>query len=640
MESQNNQNNLNEESLPLSENQTEQSCSQKQTAPTILNSEKNTCKNVSEQQQDTEKKNLKSQKRQSTMTEFAKNTNQSQQAEGTTNKRKNESIELLSAPSKKRTSSTRKPQFNFSTPRTRLFDDRPSSNMDVEEVRKEPAKEPFVFCGESSKTIQKSTQAAQASEENSKSTKQSSNHKPPPIVISTGSAAEIRMLANEINNQPRSFLINLKKDKQGTKTVTTENWKDYHNFVDLLKRKHHHFHTYSTEEPQMKFVVYGLPTMQLEELERGLKAENISPVKIVKMTMKQKRHQDHQNYLLYFKGGDQVGEQANLLKTLSSIEYVDGFKVKFDKYRNKHNGPSQCSNCLQFGHGQRGCSREAICFRCSEKHDSKTCPHKLLENNKVSIEKLKCHFCGEKHTAISQACKTRMQIIENWKTKSANGNNRNQNKPAGHQSQIRTQTGQLRSTQQEQQTFERRNKPAFTPRRQQNRNNEALPSTSQAPVPGQNPVTAKLKPQNTPSLQKSSSSLISAQEKQKPWINKRKKRTQKKNKNKKPMPKSKNQNQKQNRQDPVQDVEAMEISTPSTEEDTSIVQAGSQTTSTDVSAQDASSSKQCDQETPESRCMTLLKELLKIIVQNPECMKFVEQAIGSIATNSTNNHGL
>lgn len=632
MDSQNNQTNLNEESFKLFENQNTQS----QTAVTLtnLNNENSTCKNVFEQQKDTEKKNLKSQKRQTTMTEFAKNTNQTQQAEGISNKRKNESIELLSAPSKKRTSASTKPQFHFPTSRIRLFDDEPSNNMNVEEITKEP----FVFCGESSKTIQEnSTQAAQASEENNKSTKPNSNNKPPPIVISSGSAAEIRSLANKVNNQPRSFLINIKKDKQGTKIVTTENWNDYKKLVELLKEKQHRFHTYSIEEPQMKFVVYGLPTMQLEELERGLKAEKISPVKIVKMTMKQKKHEDHQNYLLYFKGGEQEGEQANLLNTLKNIKYVDGFKVKWDKYRNKHNGPSQCSNCLQFGHGQRGCSHEAICFRCSEKHDSKKCPHKLIENNKVSIEKLKCHFCGEKHTAISQACKTRMQIIENWKTKSAKGNN--QNKPAGHQSQVRTQTGQERRTYQEHQKFERRSKPAFTPRRQQNRDNEPLPSTSQAAVPVQNPAPIKPKQQNTLSFQKPSS-FISAQVNQNSWNKQRKKRKQKKNKNKKSKQNSNNQNQKQNRQEPVQDVEVMEISEPSTEDDSLSVQAGSQTTSTDVSTQDASTSKQCDQETPESRCMTLLKELFKIITQNPECMKFVEQAIGSAAKNTTNNHGL
>jgi hypothetical protein len=636
MDSQNNSptKNLNEESSQLSGKQPEQSCSQEQNAVTLtnLNNEKSTCKNVSEQH-DIEKNNLKSQKRQTTMTEFANQANKTQQQnEGTTNKRKNESFELLSAPSKKRQSASRKQQFDFSKTKTKLFDDKPSNDMDVQEVTKEP----FVFCGENSKSTQKypKQNSTQAPEVSSKTTPQYPKHKPPPIVISSGSAAEIRRCTNEVNNQPRSFLIDIKKDKQGTKTVTTENWNDYEKLIAVLKDKKHRFHTYSTEEPQMKFVVYGLPAMELEELEKGFKAEKVSPVKIVKMTMKQKRHNDDQNYLLYFKGGNQEGDQANLMKILKNIKYVDGFKVKWAKYKNKHSGPSQCSKCLQFGHGQRGCNKQPICFRCSEQHDSKECPHKLIENNKVPLEKLKCHFCGEKHTAISLACKTRMQIIEKWKAKSMNGNNRNQNKTAGHHS--KDQTGQQRNIPLTQKKFEQSNKSAYTLQRQQNRNNEPKPSTSRAPFPvNQNPAPVKPKQQNTlpthkPVVQQNS------------WNSQRKK--QRKNRNKKFKQNNNNQRQKQTRPEPDQTVEVMEISTPSTSnevlsEHKSSVNTEKQTASTDVPAQGTSTSSQSDTESPTSRCILLLNELFKIIAQNPECMKYVEQAIGSVAKNTTSKHG-
>jgi len=377
MDSQNNMTpkNLNEESQKLSENQPEQNCSQKQNAVTLTNlnnNEESTCKNVPEQQ-NVEKKILKIKKRQTTMTQFANSANKApEQNGGTTNKRKNESFELLSAPSKKRSSSSRKRQFDFSTAK-KLFDDEPSNDMDVVEITSEP----FVFGEENNKIKQQhpKQKTTLTAGESSKTAQQYPKHKPPPIVISRGSAAEIRRYANEVNNQPRSFLINIKKDKQGTKTVTTESWNDYQKFIDKLKIKKLCFHTYSTEEPQLKFVLYGLPTMELEELEKALKAEKVSPVKIVKMTMKQRRHSDDQNYLLYFKGNNQEGEQANLMKTLENIKSVDGFKVKWDKYKNKRSGPSQCSNCLQFGHGQRGCNRLPTCFTCSEQHDSKTCPH-------------------------------------------------------------------------------------------------------------------------------------------------------------------------------------------------------------------------------------------------------------------------
>jgi len=82
------------------------------------------------------------------MTEFENSTNKTQkQNEGTTNKCKNESFELLSAPNKKRSNSSKKQQFDFSTAK-KLFDDEPSNDMDVVEIT--PA--PFVFGEENNKT--------------------------------------------------------------------------------------------------------------------------------------------------------------------------------------------------------------------------------------------------------------------------------------------------------------------------------------------------------------------------------------------------------------------------------------------------------------------------------------------------------
>jgi hypothetical protein len=380
----------------------------------------------------------------------------------------------------------------------------------------------------------------------------------------------------------------------------------------------------------MKFVVYGLPAMELEELEKALKAEKVSPVKIVKMTMKQRRHSDHQNYLLYFKGGNEEGEHANLMKTLKNIKCVDGFKVKWDKYKNKRSGPSQCSKCLQFGHGQRGCNKQLVCFRCSEQHDSRTCPHISQEDNKVPLEKLKCHFCGEKHTAISQVCKTRLQIIEKWKAKSMNGNSRNQNKPAGHHSQ--DQTGQRRNIHPTPRAFERSNKSAhFAPQTQQNRNH--VPTTSRAPIPvNQNSAPVKSKQQNTNTL----STNKPVQRKQISANNQRKK--QRRNKNKKT--KRNNKNKQQNQNQVVQEMETEVISSPilneAIAESSSNGNAEQQTSTIDVPAQNTSN--QSDSEASTSRCMVLLKELFKIIAQNPECLNFVQQAIGSIAKNNTSNH--
>ena len=484
---------------------------------------------------------------------------------------------------------------------------------------------PHDLCGENSKaTEQQARQERTSSFTGGKSESTQQDSKPPPVYISTGSGIEIRDLTNEINNQPRSFLVNVKKDKQKTKVVTTESWDDYNKLINLLTHKQHHFHTYSSQESQLKFVLYGLPEMQINEVEKELQAVKIIPAKIVKMTMKQKSHEkdDDQNYLLYFKKENQIDRKGNMLETLRNVNYVNGFKVRWADYKIKRNGPSQCSRCLQFGHAQRSCHKQHICFRCSEKHDSNNC-HYRGTNNKVPLEKLKCHYCNEKHTAFSLVCKVRLQIIEKWKAKSRSGNNRDQNKPTGHQSQFQAEQ-RKNNPPPAQKSFKQSNKPATTPQMQQNRNNELKPTTA-----------GKTNQQNVPSTQKPA-----AQQN----LSKNQRKRQRKNNKNRPKQNNNNQHLTQNRQETNQDVDAMNTSTSSStnevmSENTSSVNTEKHTSSTDVPAQCPSTSKSAA-ESLKAKIMHLLSELIKFVTQNPESMEYFQQTIGSVAKNTTSNHVL
>lgn len=429
-------------------------------------------------------------------------------------------------------------------------------------------------------------------------TTQRKGRKPPPIFISSGSALEIRRCTNEINKQPGSFLIDIKKDKQGTKKVTAESWTDHEKLILLLKSKQHRFHThYSSEEPQTRIVIYGLPEMETEELQRTLKAKNITPARIVQMRMKHKKHKDDQNYLLYFSG-----LEGNLLQNFQRIKCIGGFKVQWAKYINQRTGPSQCSNCLQFGHGQRGCNKPAICFRCSEEHNSKTCPHLSKESNKVPLEKLKCHFCEKNHTAISQNCNVRLQIIEKWKAKSARGNNKN--KRTVHQS-----TGQQ----------EERVHPTTKPLQQSNR---FVPN---APKPQQKRVTVPTKSKiSRPPQQKPATTV-----QQKTTVQGKQNNTAKKTKTQKS-----NNDSKQTRK-------AAEAVTQEKQAIRSTATSGVSASAHPENQNTSSSGVMPEKgETSTSRCMLLLTELFKIIAENPECLKDVQQAIGSFAQNSTLQYGL
>jgi hypothetical protein len=239
--------------------------------------------------------------------------------------------------------------------------------------------------------------------------------KPPPIVISTGSALEIRTIANNINKTPGSSTI--EKGLKGILKVYMQNWPDHDALIKLLDDKMHKFYTYAKREaPQLKFVLYGLPDLQTEEISNALAAIKITPVKIAKMTMKRRQHSDDQNYLLYFPSEQRKGEQDRLLSLLQNIKCLVGFKVKWAKYESKRNGPAQCSKCLLFGHAESGCFREPTCFRCAGNHHSKECPM-VNEDNRVPEKDLKCFFCQGQHTAIFQNCKARLQKIAEWNEK-------------------------------------------------------------------------------------------------------------------------------------------------------------------------------------------------------------------------------
>ena len=578
----------NEESLQkLSENQNN---SQKSISATNLNKEDFTNK-----QHDIEIENLKVPMKQPTIQQFLN--------QPTTAKRLR-AVEdpILSAPSKKKASESRMKRnkndvFNFDSARKALFSESTDNRI-------------VFFTGVNDELEQN----------HDETTPQKS--KPPPIHITSGSGLEIKRLTNEINNQPNSFLINTKKDRSRTKVVTTENWKDYERFIKLLKDKQHYFHTYSEQEPQLKFVLYGLPEMEIEDLERELQIENITPIRIVRMSMRQKMHKndDNQNYLLYFK----KIQGGNFLQSLKKIERVYGFKVRWDIYRTKHNGPTQCSKCLQFGHGQRGCNKPLNCFRCSEQHDSKTCPYISKENNKVPNERLKCFFCKEKHTAFSPDCNIRKQIIEKWKARSSNGNNRDQNKTSGEHSQ--NASSQRRFTPQTPRETERSNRSVpFTPR-QQWRDNAPMPTTSTAQTPvHQNPKPVDPKSQNKNPLPNHKPSNQGKSNHHNNQQNNNKNKKGKKGKGK-----GQNipvENKKPNVNQVVDDMEIEVFNTPT------------QITN-EIIVEPSTSQNENDSVNLTSRCMPFIMEMIKQMEKNdPKALEEFFQTIGYAKIN-TNNHGL
>lgn len=588
----------------------------------LINSDEATC-SINIQPKDNEMENLmcktpaKTPMSQTKLTDFLGQSNNSQKR-STTKSNKRKSSDVVSAPSKKRTSisKVKLQPFDFTTAKTKLFPDKSTNDVETKKFEKTT---PLFNFGESSKsalhypkspTIVNNSVADKV--DKIPQSQQYLRCRPPPIVINGGSLEDIKRIAREINNQPNSFSYIIMKDKRATKKVTVNDWEDYEKLLQKLKDKQYQFHTYSKKlEPQMKFVLYGLPVMETTQLNEALKAVNITPAKIVRMTMKRRRHSDDQNYLLYFQSGFRKGEQNNFLKTLTNIKFVDECRVRWAKYESKRNGPSQCSRCLQFGHGERGCYKLPICFRCSEQHESKSCIHISKEINKVPAEKLKCHFCGEQHTAVNQKCNVRMQIIEKWTEKSKI--NPNQKKTVQHPMQSAAAT-----------------QKSSTVTKKTTAVNSAQPSRIPTPFISKNQHTSEQKAQKPISMGEPSTST---------------KRQQKKKKKKKNQ-KAKRPNSDGNiKQQPTTSVDSAVNSPPTAraEKDPIIKPSTSEIIveeTTTTSCMEIPTISIEETESTRSKFFELVNEMFKLIQINPELMKLFQQTFGSAAKDINNNYGL
>lgn len=167
--------------------------------------------------------------------------------------------------------------------------------------------------------------------------------------------------------------------------------------------------TYTPKQDRyVKFCMYGLWEMPINQLSAELSSKNISPVLIKQLALKEKRYDGEAIYLLYFKRSQNIR-----LADLRNITGLFNVVTRFQYYKNKEKEPTQCSNCQQFGHGTQNCFRPAACVRCAGAHKSKECIHLPVAEDaewKIPDDKVKCVLCNEKHTANYRQCKARKSL--------------------------------------------------------------------------------------------------------------------------------------------------------------------------------------------------------------------------------------
>lgn len=162
--------------------------------------------------------------------------------------------------------------------------------------------------------------------------------------------------------------------------------------------------------PFKKFraVLSGMDVFSTEELTVMIQeAVGVTPICITSTNSKY-----NPIYFVDFKA-----DETNL-KSLSEIRTIGYYHVQWRAYINKRSGPTQCTTCAAFGHGQKNCSRVTVCLLCADAHSMYDCQLYQSKDDKISSQLHRCINCERasldaKHPANSPTCPCRARHIAN-----------------------------------------------------------------------------------------------------------------------------------------------------------------------------------------------------------------------------------
>lgn len=253
--------------------------------------------------------------------------------------------------------------------------------------------------------------------------------KPPPINISGKSFTEVQQILASTSIPRTDYQTKL--TPQGVR-VFASNDDVYKLIYEKLRTDEAKFYTHQLREEQTtKFVLHGLYKMSETELLEKLAEADIKPSKVKTLTIRQQKYSDHCVYLLHF---PKVLKMK--ISKLREIKAIDQVIVRWEYYKNKRNGPIQCSRCMQFGHGKQSCFLDPICMRCGNNHETNACEFlkdpvtKEKVRDKIEEKHVKCGLCGQNHTANFSKCEKRVEFINRQNLYRQRTQRRNRQQPS------------------------------------------------------------------------------------------------------------------------------------------------------------------------------------------------------------------
>lgn len=155
-----------------------------------------------------------------------------------------------------------------------------------------------------------------------------------------------------------------------------------------------------------KAVLTGLPEVNTTEIAECLQAtHNITATKVTLF----KSESPNKLYLCEF-NADEVN-----MKLLKDVKMVHYHIIKWQPYKPKRKGPTQCHRCLMYGHGASLCARYIACIQCGGNHLTNECN---VINSETKNPKYKCFNCAsaelpDTHKANDPSCPFRAKYEAN-----------------------------------------------------------------------------------------------------------------------------------------------------------------------------------------------------------------------------------
>lgn len=226
--------------------------------------------------------------------------------------------------------------------------------------------------------------------------------KPPPIV------ADSNIPLREIQHLLGTDCL-YKRTSVGTK-IFPQNFEKYEFCKKTLKDSQIEFHSYNSKENRLFTVfLHGLPKINTKDITDELVSYNLTPASVTEVNTR------------YSSANDAVFKVQFVRKNftpsyLQNVQTINNVMITWRKQKPKSNNkPTQCWNCLMYGHGGEHCNRRPACMMCANQHHTNDCPFNKNDKKPAVFTCFNCKKFGRDrtdHSANDLNCPLRAHYLE------------------------------------------------------------------------------------------------------------------------------------------------------------------------------------------------------------------------------------